>query len=94
LPFERDFIFDLAFGRVYLLFLIDIEKFMPFADEFGLSARWATRREKGQIIDSVKKNGIFQFQKKGIIPKPSMIGSQLSKRLGIHQVYWYPRGIR
>ncbi|MDO6435589.1 hypothetical protein Q4E93_33555 [Flavitalea sp. BT771] len=99
LPFAKEFIFDLMFGRVFLLFLIDIEKYMALAEEFQLSARWATRKEMGRVKAMTKKGDIFEFQNRGIListmalkdihmaERESWLGSGVFMKMTFEQIY-------
>lgn len=59
LPFPKQFIFDILFGRVKLYFMVDIDKYMSLFEQFGLKAEWLTRGETMKIIENHKRSGLF-----------------------------------
>ncbi|MCR8556916.1 hypothetical protein KXD93_04655 [Mucilaginibacter sp. BJC16-A38] len=65
LPFDKEFIFDLMFGRVLMLFMIDIDKFMELYPDYGLKAEWGTRKESHQMREQMK-GSMFIKNNKGI----------------------------
>lgn len=65
LPFDKEFIFDLMFGRVLMLFMIDIDKFMELYNDYGLKAEWGNRKESHKVRESMKSN-MFIKDNRGI----------------------------
>jgi hypothetical protein len=66
LPFEKQFIFDILFGRVSLLFMVDIDAYIKLAAEMGFVLEWASARETIGVKTANKNAEIFVFNNKGI----------------------------
>ena len=65
MPFPKEFIFDILFGRVNFLMLLDLDAFMELFNKLGYKAEWATRKETMKAVESYSKD-IFKLDNKGI----------------------------
>ncbi|HWB95004.1 MAG TPA: hypothetical protein VG605_24280 [Puia sp.] len=59
LPFTTDFIFDILFGRVIVLMMLDLDAYIALASEVGLRAEWASRKETAKMKDRGAGKSIF-----------------------------------
>ena len=67
LPFSKEFIFDILFGRIELLFMLDIDKYLTLFQEFGLEARWLNRKDTMKLMENRKNdNPIFVHKNRAI----------------------------
>ncbi|RYZ91415.1 MAG: hypothetical protein EOP04_00570 [Proteobacteria bacterium] len=66
LPFEREYIFNILFGRMDLYFLLDLDAFISIASDFGMKARWATERETNKERAKGNKE-LFILNGRGIV---------------------------
>ncbi|MCU7550426.1 hypothetical protein OCK74_14995 [Chitinophagaceae bacterium LB-8] len=66
LPVEKEFIFDILFKRVKVLFMIDLDEYIKLADKVGLIAEWATERETNKTKALTKHKNLFVFNGQGI----------------------------
>lgn len=65
LPFEKEFIFDILFGRVKILFLLDLDSYLNLYKAYGFKAEFASRKETMKAIESGSK-GLFMIKNRGI----------------------------
>ena len=65
LPFDREFIFDLLFGRATLHFMLDLDKFITLYERYGLKAEWGNRKESHKARELIGKS-MFLRENKGI----------------------------
>jgi hypothetical protein len=66
LPFEREHVFDILFGRMTLYFLLDLDAFIALAPKVGMNARWATVKETNKAKPKMRK-GLFIYKGSGIM---------------------------
>lgn len=66
LPVEKEFIFDILFGRIKILFMVDLDEFITLADKVGLVAEWGTERETNKAKAIAKHKELFVFNGRGI----------------------------
>ena len=66
LPFSPAFIFDILFGRVKMLFMLDLDKFISLHHQFGIRAEWASKKETHKVKEQGKGYDIFEFKNRGI----------------------------
>lgn len=59
LPFSPELVYDILFRKVTMIFMLDIDTFLNFFGEFGMTARWMTRRETAKIKDEYKLKELF-----------------------------------
>lgn len=65
-PFGLETIFDIMFGRVQIFLAINLDKLITLFNEKGLKARWLSRKETHEILDSDKKYKPFIYQNRAI----------------------------
>ncbi len=68
LPFEKDFIFDILFGRIKLLFILDLDAYMELYSKFGYKAEWGNSKETTKAMEIVNKkvSGMLVYKNRGI----------------------------
>lgn len=66
LPFPKDFIFDVLFGRVHIYFMLDLDNYMALAPHFGLKAEWVSRAETHKIKEKVGQKNLFLYENRAI----------------------------
>jgi hypothetical protein len=66
LPFTTDFIFDILFGRVMVLMMLDLDAYIALAYEVGLKAEWASRKETAKMKDRGAGKSIFLHDNQAI----------------------------
>ncbi len=66
LPFEKEFIFDILFGRIKLYFLVDITAYMKIYSEYGMKAEWGSRKETMRAKELHKQEGMFVMNNRGV----------------------------
>ncbi len=67
LPFTEEMIYDILFRRVLIFFMLDLDKFITYFQEMGLSSRWMTRKETAKLRDEYKGIQIYTKDNQGII---------------------------
>lgn len=68
LPFEKEFIFDILFGRIKLLFILDLDDYMQLYSKFGYKAEWGSTKEttKAKEIINKRMKGMLVYKNRGI----------------------------
>jgi len=68
LPFEKEFIFDILFGRIKLLFIVDLDEYMQLYSKFGYKAEWGSTKETAKARDIINKRvgGMLVYKNRGI----------------------------
>ncbi len=66
LPFSKDFLFDILFGRTKLFFMLNIDQYLMLFSNYGLKAEWLSRKETMKIVDNQKNSGLFIYKNRGI----------------------------
>jgi len=68
LPFEKEFIFDILFGRIKLLFILDLDDYMKVFSRFGHKAEWGSTKEtiKAKEIINKRMSGMLVYKNRGI----------------------------
>lgn len=68
LPFEKEFIFDILFGRIKLLFILDLDDYIKVFELHGYKAEWATRKETTRAAETINKimKGLIVRNNQGI----------------------------
>lgn len=68
LPFEKEFIFDILFGRIKLLFILDLDDYMKVFSKVGYKAEWGTTKEttKAKEIINKRMSGMLVYKNRGI----------------------------
>ncbi len=67
LPFSEEMIYDILFRRVILFFMIDLDTYISYFHELGLTARWMTRKETAMLRDQYKDLSIYTQDNQGIV---------------------------
>ena len=68
LPFEKEFIFDILFGRIKLLFILDLDDYMKVFSTVGYKAEWGSTKETTQAKEIINKrvSGMLVHKNRGI----------------------------
>lgn len=68
LPFEKEFIFDILFGRIKLLFILDLDDYMKLYEQYGYKAEWGTTKETTKASETINKKmkGLLVYKNRGI----------------------------
>lgn len=67
LPFSKEFIFDIVFGRIQVLFVLDLDKYIELYHGAGYKAGWGSRKEtmKAKEATGMGKN-LLSIDNRGI----------------------------
>jgi hypothetical protein len=66
LPFPKDFLFDILFGRIKLFFMLEIEPYMQLFEAFDMKAEWLSKKETMKAVEGRKDHGAFIFNHQAI----------------------------
>ena len=59
LPFSRQLIIDILFGKVMMFLMLDIDKFMKLFEYYGTTCSWTSRKEATKINESTKNLNLY-----------------------------------
>ena len=65
LPFPKEFIFDILFGRIIVQLALDLDSYIELHKKFGYNAEWANRKET-HAAKEIAKSNLFTLNNKGI----------------------------
>jgi hypothetical protein len=63
LPFPKEFLFDILFERVSIIFVLDLDNYLTLFPEFKMNAEWLTRKETMKAIEAGSKNMFIKDHK-------------------------------
>lgn len=66
LPFPKDFLFDILFGRIKLFFMLELEPYMQLFEAFDMKAEWLSKKETMKTVEGQKDHGAFIFNHQAI----------------------------
>lgn len=66
LPFSRQLIIDIIFGKVIMLLMLDIDRFMKLFERYGTSCSWTSRKEATKINEGAKHLNIYMERNRAI----------------------------
>src|SRR5690606_26214235 len=66
LPFPKEFIFDIIFGRIILLYVLDLDGYIELYKKAGYNAVWASRKETMRTKELGLSKDILTVENKGI----------------------------
>nr|WP_294991441.1 hypothetical protein [uncultured Sediminibacterium sp.] len=67
LPISPDLVYDILFGRVNVYFMIELDAYFKLFPEYGLKARWLSRKETAKLNDQHKNIELFIQDHHGIL---------------------------
>lgn len=59
LPFSPELIYDILFRKVIVIFMLDVDTYMQFFPEYGMTARWMSRKETAKLRDEFKPKELY-----------------------------------
>jgi len=65
-PFGKEVLFDIIFGRLKIVLLINFDNLVEFFNINGVEARWLSRKETAAIVDKNKETKPFIFENRAI----------------------------